>query len=64
MDRIILPGEVANPAAPPSGCYFHPRCLYAQENCSLDEPAWREVRPRHYVRCHYSEELDLTGVAA
>ncbi|MCB2111741.1 MAG: ATP-binding cassette domain-containing protein, partial [Rhodobacteraceae bacterium] len=27
-ERIILPGEVANPANPPSGCYFHPRCLY------------------------------------
>src|SRR5438128_6756341 len=24
--RVVLQGEVANPAAPPSGCYFHPRC--------------------------------------
>ena len=27
--RMILEGEVANPANPPSGCYFHPRCPYA-----------------------------------
>jgi peptide/nickel transport system ATP-binding protein len=29
--RLMLQGEVANPAAPPSGCYFHPRCPYAIE---------------------------------
>ena len=28
--RILLTGEVANPAIPPSGCYFHPRCTYAR----------------------------------
>lgn len=32
--RIILSGEVANPANPPSGCYFHPRCKYAKDICT------------------------------
>ncbi len=59
--RIILPGEVANPAHPPSGCYFHPRCLYATDLCKREIPAWREVRPQHFVACHRSETLSLRG---
>ncbi len=62
MDRIILPGEVANPAAPPSGCYFHPRCRYAQEVCKTDAPEWIEVEAGHFAACHFAEELELRGV--
>ncbi|MBU4204526.1 MAG: ATP-binding cassette domain-containing protein, partial [Acidobacteria bacterium] len=36
MKRIILSGEVANPVNPPSGCYFHPRCKYAEEICKKE----------------------------
>lgn len=64
MQRIILPGEVANPANPPTGCYFHPRCKYAQKKCSEMEPEWEEVSPGHFVRCHLAGQLDLVGVAA
>ena len=59
--RIVLTGEVANPAAPPSGCYFHPRCAYAQDICSQQEPVWEEVEPGHYAKCHLSKELTLIG---
>lgn len=62
MDRIILPGEVANPAAPPSGCYFHPRCRYAQDICKSEAPAWQEVAPGHFSACHFADELELRGV--
>ena len=62
MDRIILPGEVANPAAPPSGCYFHPRCRYAQDICKTDKPRWTKVQDGHYAACHFADELDLHGV--
>jgi peptide/nickel transport system ATP-binding protein len=62
MARIILPGEVANPANPPSGCYFHPRCKYAQDICSKEEPAWEEVSPGHFATCHFARELTLKGV--
>ncbi len=62
MDRIILPGEVANPAAPPSGCYFHPRCRYAQDICKSETPQWNEVAPGHFAACHFADELDLRGV--
>ena len=64
MERILLPGEVANPANPPSGCYFHPRCNYAQDICSTTEPAWEEVSPGHFARCHFADELKLQGVTS
>ena len=51
-ERIILGGEPPSPANPPSGCRFHPRCRYAREICSRQEPALIEVKPGHYVACH------------
>ena len=62
MKRIILPGEVANPADPPPGCYFHPRCNYAKKICETDTPKWEEVAPEHFVVCHFAKELTLKGV--
>jgi peptide/nickel transport system ATP-binding protein len=50
-------GEIPNAINPPSGCRFHPRCPIGRENCKVDEPALRELRPRHSVACHYAEEL-------
>jgi peptide/nickel transport system ATP-binding protein len=60
--RIVLQGEVANPAAPPSGCYFHPRCPHAVDVCRTETPAWREVAPGHFAGCHRADELRLAGV--
>jgi peptide/nickel transport system ATP-binding protein len=57
---VALAGDVANPADPPSGCYFHPRCPFAVERCRVEAPALREVEG-HDVRCHRAEELTLTG---
>jgi peptide/nickel transport system ATP-binding protein len=62
-DRPIkLPGEVASPANPPSGCYFHPRCRYAKDICSKETPPLVEVEPLHYSACHFATELKLRGV--
>jgi peptide/nickel transport system ATP-binding protein len=60
--RLILEGEVANPASPPSGCYFHPRCPHAVDVCRIQTPAWREIAPGHRVACHRADELTLAGV--
>ncbi|MBN1641584.1 MAG: dipeptide ABC transporter ATP-binding protein [Anaerolineae bacterium] len=61
-ERIILEGDVADPANPPPGCYFHPRCRYAVERCRQEEPQLRELQPDHFVSCHRAEELSLVGV--
>jgi len=60
--RIRLPGEVADPSNPPSGCYFHPRCRYAQERCSAETPELRHLGNDHFVACHFADELELVGV--
>jgi len=63
-ERILLAGDVADPANPPSGCYFHPRCRYARERCRTEAPLLREVTPSHQVACHFAEELTLSGATA
>jgi peptide/nickel transport system ATP-binding protein len=60
--RIRLEGEVADPANPPPGCYFHPRCFYAEKRCTLERPELRDVGSGHFVACHRAEELSLRGV--
>jgi peptide/nickel transport system ATP-binding protein len=60
----VLEGEVANPANPPSGCYFHPRCPFAQEICRTTEPPLKEVAPEQFASCHFAGELELPGVPA
>ena len=62
-ERIVLQGEVADPANPPSGCYFHPRCSYATDVCREKTPLQEEIVPNHYVRCHRARELSLRGVS-
>jgi peptide/nickel transport system ATP-binding protein len=62
-EPIVLQGDVADPANPPNGCYFHPRCRYSDgKRCSSEIPQLREVKPGHTVRCHYAETLQLVGV--
>lgn len=57
--RILLSGEVADPGNLPSGCVFHPRCLYVQDRCHQEKPEFREVTDGHSVRCHFAESLEL-----
>jgi oligopeptide/dipeptide ABC transporter ATP-binding protein len=46
-----LVGETPNPAAPPSGCVFNPRCPRAVAACAVTEPPLAELAPGHFVRC-------------
>lgn len=61
-DRIRLQGEVPSPANPPPGCIFHPRCNYAKDVCSQQEPVLVEKTPGHFVSCHFANELGLRGI--
>ena len=61
-ERIVLQGDVADPANPPSGCYFHPRCQYAKDRCKTDTPELRKVGDNRLVACHFAEELELKGI--
>jgi len=61
--KNILIGEVPDPSNPPSGCYFHPRCQYAIEECK----SWNQnLHPAgshtHMSACLRSDELTLKGV--
>ena len=58
--RIILEGDVPNPANPPSGCRFHTRCHFATEICKKEDPVFRNlgtVEVEHMVACHHAETI-------
>jgi oligopeptide/dipeptide ABC transporter ATP-binding protein len=49
--RTILKGDVPSPLNPPKGCRFHPRCPVVIEKCSVEEPAFKNTKPDHFVAC-------------
>jgi len=53
LKRSLL-GDVPSPIDRPSGCPFHPRCPLAQERCTQEAPLLRELRPDHFVACHFA----------
>ncbi len=53
-----IPGIVPNPLKFPTGCKFHPRCEFAQEKCSVEEPELKEVVNGHFVRCFFWEKVE------
>lgn len=55
--KIISTGEIPSPVNIPPGCSFHTRCPAATEQCRRSDPEMREIRPGHWVRCHFAEEL-------
>ena len=52
-------GEPPSPVAPPSGCRFHPRCAYATDICSNEEPQLRPMGDGHFVACHHPVETSV-----
>ena len=56
--RIILKGEVTSPINPKPGCRFAGRCKYAQEKCTQVDPIIEEIKPDHFVACHFVREIN------
>jgi len=56
--RIIMQGEIVSPIDPKPGCRFAKRCPYAKEKCTCEQPPYEEVRPDHFVACHYVREIN------
>ena len=56
-ERMILKGELTSPIDPKPCCRFAARCPYATEECLAKEPELREIKPNHYVACHYAERF-------
>ena len=61
-ERVILNARWPDPANPPPGCHFHPRCRYAQERCRVETPPLQEIEQNRWVSCHRARELSLNGV--
>jgi oligopeptide transport system ATP-binding protein len=62
VERILLEGDVPSPVAPPSGCYFHPRCRYAKDICKTEAPVYRDLGGLHFVTCHFADSLNLQPI--
>jgi oligopeptide/dipeptide ABC transporter ATP-binding protein len=56
VNRIILKGDIPNPADAPTGCYFHPRCPIAIDKCSSLAPALKITGANHLTSCHLVTE--------
>ncbi len=50
--RIILQGDVPNPANPPPGCNFSTRCPKVMPICKEQDPEFKEIAPGHWCACH------------
>lgn len=57
-----LVGEPPDLMLPPPGCRFHPRCPFATDQCSTDEPVMEDVGDGHMVACWNHDKVPI-GIA-
>lgn len=56
--RILLKGEITSPVNLPDACRFAKRCDYCCDKCNGSDPKLVEVKPGHFVACHFPLEKD------
>jgi len=59
---VVTEGSVPNPAHPPPGCHFHPRCPHAVGRCRTEAPVLETAAPGRTVACHRAGEITLEGI--
>ena len=62
-ERIIIKGDVPDPADRPNGCPFHPRCPVATDLCRVEKPELLTIVPGRQVACHYPRNLAAVKAA-
>jgi peptide/nickel transport system ATP-binding protein len=60
--QILLRGDVPNLLKLPTGCCFHPRCVYAKDVCKNEYPEYRKINNEHFVACHLADNLSLQPI--
>jgi peptide/nickel transport system ATP-binding protein len=60
--RTQIKGDLPNAINIPTGCPFHPRCLYAKDICREKKPEITEVKGTHKAQCHFAGELVFDAV--
>lgn len=53
----VIQGEIPSNVNIPKGCKFNPRCPFAKDICREQEPATKEVKTNHFVKCHFGGEF-------
>ena len=59
--RVLMEGEITSPVNMKPGCRFAARCPYAQDRCRQEQPVLREISPGHFVSCHFTEAIGISG---
>lgn len=58
--KVEIVGEVPSVINPPPGCRFHPRCPYAEQKCSSQEPALEPIGPERFAACYFIDKIART----
>jgi oligopeptide/dipeptide ABC transporter ATP-binding protein len=62
VNSVVLKGDLPDQMRLPTGCVFHGRCIYGNDDCRTTPQVLTPARPGHLVACHLSETLKLRGV--
>jgi len=59
--KVEIVGEVPSVINPPTGCRFHPRCPFAEQKCSNQEPVLERIGRERFAACHFIDKTARTA---